>query len=151
VKLKLNIKIQYISDLNKKVSYNYIIKKKYTSGIVLLGWEVKCIRFNGIQISGCFVKIKHSELWLINSFISSSNFVFAYINIFEHRDRKLLLRKSEIKTIEKLIKIKGHTIIPVRVYWINNFIKIDIAVCIGKKLYEKNNNEKYKIYDPDFI
>jgi SsrA-binding protein len=128
---------------NNKVKYEYFIIKKYEAGIVLLGSEVKSIRKNNISIKESFVKIIKGEVFLFNCNISKLIEQNSFKDISETRERKLLLNKKEIKKLEKEINIKGKTIIPLKIYINeNNIIKIEIALAIGKKLYDKREDIK---------
>lgn len=135
-----------LSDLSKRVCFNYFVKRKLEVGIVLFGWEVKCIRLNGIDITKSFVLIKHGIVFLIDSFISSSNFVFKHFDFNENRDRLLLLNKNEAYSSIGFLKIQGHTIIPSKVYWKRSFLKVELSYCVGKKLYDKRLQDKNKEY-----
>lgn len=127
-----------VTDLNKRISYNYFVKYKHEAGIVLFGWEVKCIRISGINLVGSFISINNVlDVFLIGAFINSNNFVFNYSNIDSLRNRNLLLKKKEILHLYSALKIKGYTLIPSKAYWKGSFLKIEISLCFGKKLYDK--------------
>lgn len=127
-----------VTDLSKKIAYNYFIKCRYEAGIVLLGWEVKCIRISGINLVGAFVSINNFlDAFLIGAFINSNNFVFNYSNIDSSRNRKLLLKKKELLHLYSSLKIKGYTLMPSKAYWKGSFLKIEVSLCFGKKLYDK--------------
>ena len=108
----------------------------YVSGIQLLGSEVKSVRMSDIQINDSFVEVRDRECFLINSHIKSSSSG----DFFSHdlsRQRKLLLRKSEIKKIQKSVSQKGYTCVPLEVFWSGNLIKLKIGIAKGKRNYDK--------------
>lgn len=134
-----------ITDLSRKISYNFFIKSKYEAGVILLGWEVKCIRINGMSLVGAFVSITDNfDVVLFGSFVNFSNFIFNYNDLNSSRNRYLLLKKKEILSIYSILKLKGYTLIPSKAYWKNSFLKIEILLCTGKKLYDKRQLLKNK-------
>jgi SsrA-binding protein len=123
--------------VNKKAFHDYEITEKYETGIVLVGTEVKSIRQGKVSLRESYVEIRFREPFLINSNVSQySN---ASCNNHEpRRKRKLLLNKREIIKLERKVKIKGVSIIPLRMYFNKKgFVKIEIGVAKGKRLYEK--------------
>lgn len=138
-----------ITDLNKRISYNYFIKEQYEAGIVLYGWEVKSVRINGISLIGSFISINNFlDIFLVGSFINSTSFIFNHNELDLCRNRHLLLKKKEILYLYSSLKIKGYTLVPSKAYWKNSFLKIEISLCFGKKLYDKRyilkNRDIYK-------
>ncbi len=133
--------MKIITDLSKKILFNYFIKKKYEFGVVLLGWEVKSIRQNGIIISGGYLFFKKFECWLIGSFIKKPSY-FNDDKSKESRDRKVLLHKKEVKNLHDILKVKNIALIPSRVYWKKSFVKIEACLGVGKKLYDKRLSSK---------
>lgn len=134
-------------DITKRVSYDYFIKSKVEAGMVLFGWEVKCVRLYGINLNSSFVLIKNSNVFLIGSFIHCGNFIFKNDTVNESRKRKLLLNKKEIFNFFNFLKIKGQALIPSKVYWKNSFLKVEICLCIGKKNYDKRQALKEKEFN----
>ena len=121
---------------NKKAYYDYSILEELEAGIVLTGTEIKSIRKGSIDLKDTFVNIKHNEAYILNMYIAK----YEEGNIFNHeerRTRKLLLHKKEIKKLKEQIKIEGLTIIPLKLYFKKNKVKILIGICKGKKLYDK--------------
>ena len=127
-----------INILNRKARFQYEILDKYIAGIVLTGTEIKSIRASKASISESFCEFNdHNELFIINMTIEE----YAFGNYYNHKpkaERKLLLNKRELKKLEKEVNIKGHAIIPLRLF-INDkgFAKLEIALGKGKKLYDK--------------
>ncbi|MDO8885695.1 SsrA-binding protein SmpB [Candidatus Oleimmundimicrobium sp.] len=121
---------------NKKAYHDYFIDETYEAGLVLQGNEVKSIRVGKISLKESFAHIKGNEIFLHNMHISP--YTFGRIEEQDsRRTRKLLLRKMEIKRLIGKTKEKGYTIIPLKVYFSNNFVKIELGLARGKKLYDK--------------
>lgn len=122
---------------NKRASYDFFIEDKYECGLVLLGTEVKSLRQGKAIINEAFVTIDyHGEAWLQNATIP--HYDFGNINNHsETRKRKLLLKKQEILHIQKKMATKGHTLIPLSIYFKDSLAKCQIALAKGKKLYDK--------------
>jgi SsrA-binding protein len=129
---------------NKKAGFEYFFIEKYTAGIVLTGTEVKSIRMNKFNMGDAYCFFDDGELYL-KSFNISKYEQGTYLNHEPLRDRKLLLKRKELKKLANKLTDKGLTIIPTRLY-INEggFIKIDIALAKGKKLYDKRESIKEK-------
>lgn len=128
---------------NKKAYFDYTILEELEAGIALTGTEIKSIRKGSIDLKDTFVNIKNNEAYIINMYIAK----YEEGNIFNHeerRTRKLLLHKKEIKKIKEQIKQEGLTIIPLKLYFKKNKVKILIGVCKGKKLYDKRESLKEK-------
>lgn len=129
---------------NRKVRYDYTILEKYTAGIVLTGTEIKSIRRGNVSLVDTFCQITNNEVWMYNSYIEKFEYG-SYNNHDERRPRKLLLSRHEINKIHKTVQQKGFTIIPLSMY-INNkgLCKLDIAICTGKKEYDKRETIKQR-------
>ena len=120
---------------NKKAKFDYHILDTYEAGIVLKGSEVKSVRQNKVSLSDAFAQVLGGEIFLFNMHISP--YEKAQDGLDAKRDRKLLLKKSEIRKIDGKLKNKGLTLIPLEVYTKKNLVKISLAVAKGKKKYEK--------------
>lgn len=121
---------------NKKAYFDYTILEQIEAGISLTGTEIKSIRKGSVDLKDTYVNIKNNEAYILNMYIAR----YEEGNIFNHeerRTRKLLLHKSEIKKLKEEIKIEGLTIIPLKLYFKKNKVKILIGICKGKKLYDK--------------
>lgn len=127
---------------NKKVAHNFFIEDKFEAGVVLCGTEVKAVRVGHAQLSEAFIKInKNSEVVLFNANISE----YSFGNIANHettRTRKLLLHKNEIKKLKNAIEKDGLTVLPLRMFLSHGLIKVEIAICRGKKLFDKRETLK---------
>lgn len=129
---------------NKKATYEYFLLEEFKAGIVLSGTEIKSIRKGKVSLVDSYCTFIKNELYLINSHIAE--YEFGNLNNHEpKRDRKLLLTKKELKKIQKKIKEKGLTVIPVNMF-INKegFCKVTISIAKGKKLHDKVNSIKEK-------
>lgn len=135
---------QTIITKNKKANFNYYLEKKYEAGIILEGWEVKGLREKKTQITESYIKIKNNKIYITELIISPTITNCTHKTINTKRDRELLLKKKEIIYINSYIKKKGYSIIPTKLYWKKNLIKIEIAIAVGKKLYNKKQDIKDK-------
>jgi SsrA-binding protein len=121
---------------NKKAYFNFEILDTYEAGIVLQGSEIKSIRNHQISIDQAYIHVDGEEAWLINSYIHP--YEQASINNHDpNRRRKLLLHKKEILELWDKVRIKGNTIVPLRVYLSKGRAKLEIAAAKGKKLRDK--------------
>lgn len=127
--------------LNRKAYHDYFIDEIYEAGIVLTGTEIKSIRAGNCNIKDCYGIIRNHEVYLLNMFIAP----YKEGNLFNHdetRNRKLLLHKKEIKKLEEAVQMKGLTLVPVKLYFKNNILKVSLGVCRGKKDYDKRESIK---------
>jgi SsrA-binding protein len=124
---------------NRKASFEYFLLEHFEAGISLQGSEIKSIKNGQMSLAEAFVEIKDNEAWLMNSHIAPYNPANRY-NHDPLRSRRLLLHKKEIRKLFDQVRIKGVTIIPVRVYIKDGRAKVEIAVAKGKKLYDKRDS-----------
>lgn len=126
---------------NRKANFLYEILARYEAGIVLLGTEVKSLREAKVNLGDAYGRIIDNELWLYNSHINE--YKFGSLNNHDPlRRRKLLMNKREIRKIKSKIEEQGLTLIPVKIYFKNARIKLELAVARGKKLYDKRESVK---------
>lgn len=127
---------------NKRAKFEYEILDKYVAGIVLAGTEIKSIRMGKANITDSFCEFSNGELFAINTHIEEYSFGTHY-NHKAKSERKLLLNKRELKSLEKSVQTKGLTIVPLRLF-INErgLAKMEIALGKGKKLYDKRETIK---------
>ena len=128
---------------NKKAYHNYFISDTYEAGIVLLGSEVKSVRNGGISINDSFITIKNNEVWLKNAFIKPYEKTTSFVPD-QSRSRKLLLNAGEIDKLTKQVIVKGNSLVPLKVYFKNGLVKVEIGLGKGKKLYDKREVLKNK-------
>ena len=128
---------------NKRASYEYFIEDKIEVGVVLEGCEVKSVRLGKISINESYVIIRGNEAFLIGAHIAQYD-KGSYNNKESTRTRKLLLHKYEINKLRGKIESKGYTLVPLKVYFKDALIKIEIGLCKGKKLFDKRRSIKDK-------
>jgi SsrA-binding protein len=122
--------------VNRKARHEYTILQTYEAGIVLQGTEVKSLRQGKANLVDSYANIKNGELWLFGTHISE----YTQGNINNHeptRMRKLLLKSNEIRKLTGKIKEKGLTLIPLRLYFKEGKVKVELALAKGKKVYDK--------------
>lgn len=131
---------------NKKAYFEYFIEDTFEAGIVLVGAEVKSLRKGDASLLDSFVFLRNNEVYLKNMYIKPymNNNAFG---VEERRDRKLLLNKKEILKLDRSIKEKGLTIVPTKVYFKDDLVKVEIATAKGKKLYDKRETIKRREQD----
>lgn len=126
---------------NRKATFEYFILDKYEAGIKLTGTEIKSVRLGQININDAYVIIRNNKVEIINMFIAK----YEKGNIFNHeerRTRELLLHKKEIYKLATKIKLEGLTLVPLKAYFKESLLKIEIGLCKGKKLYDKRQSLK---------
>lgn len=128
---------------NRKARHDYFIEETYECGIVLVGTEIKSIRQVKAGLKDSYGIVKNNEVFLLNMFISPYKEASIY-NVSETRTRKLLLKKKEIKKIKQDIEQKGLTLIPLRMYFKKDKIKVELGICRGKKNYDKRETIKQR-------
>lgn len=129
---------------NKKASFEYFFVETYTAGIVLTGTEIKSIRQGKASLVDTYCLIINGEMWLRGMSISPY-FYGSFANHEMKRDRKLLLTRREIYKLQEATKAPGYTIVPTLVFIDQNGrAKVDIALCRGKKQYDKRQSLKEK-------
>ena len=117
--------------------------ERFEAGIQLRGTEVKSIRAGRAQITDAFGRVEKGELWLHNAHIEQ----YAFGNINNHdakRTRKLLLHRHQIRKIEQALAAGGRALVPLRLYFKDALVKIEVALGTGKKLFDKREDLKKK-------
>lgn len=136
--------------VNRKAKYEYSCLQKYEAGLVLLGTEVKSLKSGQANLSDAYCIFHRGELILKSSFIAE----YAHGNIHNHetrRDRKLLLKKAELKKLERRVNEKGLTIVPYKFYFtVRGFAKVELWLAQGKKSFDKRESIKQKDLARDF-
>ena len=129
---------------NRKASFEYFFVDTFTAGIVLTGTEIKSIRMGKASLVDTFCYINNGEIWVKGMNISPY-FYGSYNNHESKRDRKLLLNKREIKNLQEATKQVGFTIVPTLLFIDDHGrAKLDIALCRGKKEFDKRQTLKEK-------
>lgn len=128
--------------VNRKASHDYFFVQSWEAGIKLVGTEVKSIRNGQANLTDAYCYLKDGEMYVKNIHISPYKQA-GYANHEPKRDRKLLLKKSELSKIFSKTKEKGTTLIPLKIYFNENgFAKLEIALARGKKLFDKRDTIK---------
>ena len=126
---------------NKKAYFDYTILESIEAGISLVGTEIKSIRKGSVDLKDTFITIKNNEAFILNIYIAK----YEEGNIFNHderRTRKLLLHKKEIQKLKEKVSTEGLTLIPLKLYFHKNHVKVLVGLCKGKKLYDKRASIK---------
>ena len=127
---------------NKKARFEYHIQETFEAGLALAGWEVKSLRAGKAQLTDTYILIKNGEAWLLGSHITPLNTASTHELADPTRTRKLLLHRKEIAKIFSRTQEKGHTCVPLELYWKRNMVKCELALVTGKKLHDKRATEK---------
>lgn len=126
---------------NKKAYFDYFVLREIETGIVLKGTEIKSIRKGSANLKDTFARIKNDEVFVMNMYIAK----YEEGNRFNHderRSRKLLLHKKEIKKLAEEIKLNGYSLVPLKMYFKGDKVKVLLGLCKGKKLYDKRETIK---------
>ena len=129
------------ASVNRAASHTYFLLEKYEAGIALRGTEVKSIREGQANLKDAYGLIKNGEAFLLNAHIGP----YSHGNASNHeslRTRKLLLKREELRKLEGKTQIKGHTLIPTRLYFRNGRVKCELAVAKGKQDWDKRETER---------
>ncbi|MCF8268650.1 MAG: SsrA-binding protein SmpB [Crocinitomicaceae bacterium] len=129
---------------NKRARFEYHLEDSFLAGIVLSGTEIKSIRNGKASILEAYGIFHEGEVWVRNMFVNE----YENGTFYNHKpraDRKLLLNKKEINRIEKFLKVKGNTLIPLKLFLSDKgWVKMEIACAVGKKLHDKRHDLKMK-------
>lgn len=128
---------------NKKAFHDYLIEDTYEAGIVLEGSEVKSLRLGNCNLKDSFVFIRGNSAELIGVHISPYN-KGSHYNPDPERARKLLLNRAEIIKLKSAVEKKGYTIVPLKLYFNQALVKVEIGLAKGKDLYDKRQAIKEK-------
>ncbi len=122
---------------NRKARHDYYIEEVIEAGLVLTGTEVKSLRLGRVNLRDSFARLEHGELFLFNCHIAPYEFGNRW-NHDPYRNRKLLLHKKQIRDLAQTVKLKGLTLVPLRLYFDDHGrVKLALAVARGKKEYDK--------------
>lgn len=135
---------RYTEIRNSKALRDYFVDEKFEAGIQLRGTEVKSIRAGRAQINDAFGRVEKGELWLHGAHIEQ----YAFGNIHNHdakRIRKLLLHKHQVRKIQQALESGGRALVPLRMYFKEALVKVEVALCTGKKLFDKRETIKKKV------
>ncbi|HSN93882.1 MAG TPA: SsrA-binding protein SmpB [Anaerolineaceae bacterium] len=133
---------------NRKARFEYFIEETYEAGIALLGTEIKSVRLGQISLQEAYVRTDGKQAWLVGAHVAP----YAQASAYQHdpdRERRLLLHKKQIADMWNEVRIKGMTIVPIRVYLKAGRAKLEIGVAKGKKLYDKRASIKERDEERD--
>lgn len=133
--------------LNRRARHDYILEQRFEAGLVLQGWEVKSLRAGKAQLNDSYVHLKNGEAWLFNTLITPLATVSTHFTPEPTRSRKLLLTQRQLSQLFGAVNREGYTLIPLALYWKKNYVKVEIALAKGKKLYDKRETEKQRDWD----
>lgn len=125
---------------NKSASFEYFIEEKYEAGIVLEGNEIKSLREGSVNMNDSFCFVRGGEVSVKNMHIALYEKSDGFSTRDTRRDRKLLLHKSEIAKIAGKINRQGYTLVPLKLYFKDALVKVEIALCKGKHTYDKKQS-----------
>jgi SsrA-binding protein len=134
--------IMVVAD-NRKARHDYFIEDTYEAGMSLTGTEIKSVREGRIQLKDSYISIRNGEAWIKGMHISP----YKYGNIFNvdpERDRKLLLHSYEIRKMFDKVRLKGYTLVPLRIYLRHGKAKMEVALAKGKNLVDKRETQKLR-------
>ena len=133
-----------IISVNKSASFEYFIEDRYEAGVVLEGSEVKSLRNNNCNLSDSFCFIRNGEVLLKNMHIAVYDKSGAFNTRESRRDRKLLLHKEEIAKISGKVNEKGYTLVPLKIYFSQALVKVEVGLCRGKHTFDKKKSLQEK-------
>jgi SsrA-binding protein len=125
---------------NKKATHDYFIEESFEAGIVLTGTEIKSVRSGKANLRDSYARVQNGEVFLHNLHISP----YDQGNRFNHdplRTRKLLLRRAEIRRLIGATREHGYSLVPLRLYLVHGYCKVQLALAKGKKMYDKRGAE----------
>jgi len=129
---------------NRKASYEYHILERFEAGMQLYGTEVKSLRGGNANLSDAYCVVRQDEVYALSIYIAE----YEGGNQFNHetrRERKLLLKKQEIRKIDRKLREKGYTLVPLRIFFSDRGLaKLEIGLAQGKKAYDKRDSIKQK-------
>lgn len=125
---------------NRRARHDYHIEESYEAGIVLTGSEIKSVRAGRVNLRGSYARIFNDEVFVYEMHISPYEQSGTYFNHEPTRPRKLLLHRREIRRLIGLVRQKGLTLVPLRIYFKGRRAKVELGVARGKKLYDKRED-----------
>lgn len=131
---------------NKKARFRFTVVDRMEAGIVLVGTEVKSLRASRVALADSFARFRDGELYLLNCHISPYDQAHRY-NHEPMRVRKLLLKKREIKRLKTKVEERGHTLVPLTIYFVRGLAKVELGLCQGKKTHDRREDMKKRDSD----
>ncbi len=133
---------------NKKAWHDYFVDETYEAGVALTGTEIKSVRAGAVNLKDSYCSFEGGEIFAVGVHISP----YEQGNRFNHqplRDKKLLLHHREIMKLQGLVSQKGFTVVPLSLYFAGSYVKMEIGLCRGKKLYDKREADAKRQADRD--
>lgn len=127
---------------NKRARHEYFIEEHIEAGLALEGWEVKSLRAGRAQIAESYVLLRDNEAWLFGAHITPLASASTHVQPDPARTRKLLLHRAEIDRLLGAVERRGHTAVPLSLYWKGGRAKLDVGIARGKKQHDKRATEK---------
>lgn len=131
---------------NRKARHDYFVEDTYEAGIVLVGCEVKSIRQGQVNLRDSFAIIKNGEVFAVGMHIAPYQ-MGSYFNHDPRRNRKLLLNKAEIRKLKANVEQKGYTLVPLKIYFKDALVKVELGLCKGKETHDKRESIKRREED----
>jgi len=131
---------------NRKALHDYHVLDSWEAGVVLLGTEVKAIRERRVNLRDSYAKVEKGEVWLLNVHISPYSHT-GYAHHDERRQRKLLLHEHEIRKLAGRVAERGLTLVPLRMYFKNGRVKVQLALAKGKQAHDKRETIRRREID----
>jgi SsrA-binding protein len=123
---------------NRRAYHDYFVEDKLEAGIALAGSEVKSVRAHHVSLQEAFIEIRKGEAWAVGMRISPYQTGAGQPDLLPDRPRKLLLRRRELEQLDRHVRQKGSTLIPLRMYFSEGgYAKVEVGVCRGKRQYDK--------------
>ncbi|OHV11215.1 SsrA-binding protein SmpB [Kushneria phosphatilytica] len=132
---------------NRKARHEYFIEETFEAGVALSGWEVKSLRAGRCQLVDTYILVRRGEAWLLGTHITPLSTASTHTAVEPDRTRKLLLHKKEIARIFSRTQDKGHTCVPLRLYWKGPLVKCELALVVGKQQHDKRDTEKKRDWE----
>jgi SsrA-binding protein len=124
---------------NRRARHEYFIEETYEAGIALTGTEIQSVRHGRVSLADAYAEVRNGEVLMVNAHIAEYDFG----NRFNHdprRPRKLLLHKKEIRRLDSRVREQGYTIVPLKMYIVRGYAKVEIGLAKGKKLWDKRRD-----------
>ncbi len=138
--------IQKVIVQNRRATFDYAIEDRFEGGLVLVGSEVKSMRAGKVELVDAYASVENGELWLRQMYIAP----FEQAKAFPHdvrRPRKVLVHASEVARMERAIGRDGMTLVPLRLYFRDGWVKVELGVAKGKKTHDKRHDIAKKTAD----
>lgn len=127
---------------NRRARHEFFIEDKFEAGLALLGWEVKSLRAGKANLTDAYIMLKGEEAFLFGATFQPLLQASTHVIADPTRTRKLLLNRRELDRIMADVQQKGHTCVPLSLYWSHGRVKCEIAVVKGKQMHDKRETEK---------